>query len=331
MTAQRWAPVLTLDELYSAQRTLEGVAHRTPVMRSTTLDSLAGGRVFLKCESFQRSGSFKFRGAYTFLHRMPRSEVEKGVCTVSSGNHAQAVALAAKQLGLRAAVLMPDDAPAVKREATLHYGAEIVEYERLSRPQALAGEDFAAERGLPFVPAYDHPTIAAGAGTAVLELLEEVNQLDQLIAPIGGGGGISGYAAAVKRLFPACRVIGVEAAASAVTKRSLEAGRRIEVPLQPHIADGQMLTTPGEWTFEAMRSLLDDVVLVDDTEILTAMAFLFDRMKLVTEPSGAIAVAALLAGRASAAGGRTGVIISGGNVGLDRFVALMGAELNGRR
>ncbi|MFF6983698.1 pyridoxal-phosphate dependent enzyme [Streptomyces sp. NPDC008343] len=331
MSTQDCRPDLTLEDLHSARRMLEGVAHRTPVMRSSTLDDLVGGPVFLKCESFQRSGSFKFRGAYNFMSRMPRSVSRGGVCTVSSGNHAQAVALAARELGIPAAVLMPSDAPAVKRAATLAYGAEVVEYDRSAQPQAVAGAAFATDRDLPFVPAYDHPTIAAGAGTAALELIDEVGQLDLLIAPIGGGGGISGYASAVKVLNPACRVIGVEAEASAVTKRSLEAGRRLEVPLRPHLADGQMLTTPGKWTFEAMRRLVDDVVLVDDKQIVSAMAFLFDRMKLVTEPSGAIAVAALLAGRASAQEMRTGVVISGGNVGLDRFVSLTGAELSGKR
>ena len=218
---------------------------------------------------------------------------------------------------------MPEDAPAAKLAAVEGYGAEITTYDRYSKPQVEAGREFAAATGMTFVPAYDDPRIAAGAGTAALELLEDAGPLDVLVAPIGGGGGMSGYATVVKALHPDARVIGVEAAASAVTKRSLEAGERIRIPVPRHLADGQMLTQPGEWTFEVMRRLVDEIVLVSDDEILAAMAFLFDRLKLVTEPSGAIATAALLAGHVDPAGRRVGAIVSGGNVGLERFMSLM--------
>ena len=310
---------LTLDDVRAAARVLDGVAHRTPVMTSRTL----GASVHLKCESFQRGGAFKFRGAYHFVSTLSEEERARGVCAISSGNHAQAVALSARELGLRAAILMPEDAPTAKLAAVEGYGAEITTYDRYSKPQAQAGREFAEERGMTFVPAYDDPRIAAGAGTAALELLEDAGELDLLLAPIGGGGLMSGCATVVKALHPGARVVGVEAQASAVTKRSLAAGERIQIPVPRHLADGQMLTQPGEWTFAVMRELVDEIVLVGDDEILAAMAFLFDRLKLVTEPSGAIATAALLAGRVRLEDGRAGVLVSGGNVGLERFLDLM--------
>ena len=315
--------MLDLDQVRDAARLLDGVAHRTPVMTSRTLDAAVGGTVHLKCESFQRGGAFKFRGAFTFLSSLSDEERERGVCAISSGNHAQAVALSARELGLRAAILMPEDAPAAKLAAVEGYGAEITTYDRYSKPQVEAGREFTAATGMTFVPAYDDPRIAAGAGTAALELLEDAGPLDVLVAPIGGGGGMSGYATVVKALHPGARVIGVEAAASAVTKRSLEAGERIRIPVPRHLADGQMLTQPGEWTFQVMQALVDEIVLVSDDELLAAMAFLFDRLKLVTEPSGAIATAALLSGHVEPAGRRVGAIVSGGNVGLERFTSLM--------
>ena len=314
---------LPLDDVRAAARRLEGVAHRTPVMTSRTLDEAVGGSVFLKCESFQRGGAFKFRGAFNFLSTLSEAERERGVCAISSGNHAQAVALSARELGVRAAILMPEDAPAAKLAAVEDYGAEIETYDRYSMPQVQAGREFAERRQMTFVPAYDDPRIAAGAGTAALELLEDAGELDLLVAPIGGGGLMAGCASVVKALHPAARVIGVEAAASGVTAQSLEAGERIQIPVTRHLADGQMLTQPGEWTFAVMQELVDEIALVSDDEILLAMAFLFDRLKLVTEPSGAIATAALLARHVSLEGARAGVLISGGNVGLARFVDLM--------
>jgi threonine dehydratase len=314
---------LTLDDVRAAASVLEGVAHRTPVMTSRTLDAAVGGRIHLKCESFQRGGAFKFRGAYTFLAGLSRDELAGGVCAVSSGNHAQAVAIAARELGAPAAILMPEDAPAVKIEATAGYGAEIETYDRTSRPQDDAGRAFAARRGMTYVPAYDHPRIAAGAGTGALELLEQAGPVDVVVVPIGGGGLISGWATAIKALHPQTRVIGVEAAASGVTKLSLQAGRRVEITLAAHLADGQMLTTPGRFTFDVMRRLIDEVVLVTDEQILAAMAFLFDRLKLVTEPSGAITTAALLAGHVAPEGRRVAAVISGANVGADRFASLV--------
>jgi len=311
--------MLALEDVEAAARTLGGIAHRTPVMSSRTL----GEGVFLKCESFQRGGAFKFRGAYNFLSSLSDEERARGVCAISSGNHAQAVALSARELGVRAAILMPEDAPAAKLAAVEGYGAEITTYDRYSKPQVQAGREFTESTGMTFVPAYDDPRIAAGAGTAALELLELAGPLDLFVAPIGGGGLMAGCATVIKAANPATRVVGVEAQASAVTKRSLEAGERIQIDVPRHLADGQMLTTPGEWTFAVMRELVDEVVLATDDEILAAMGFLFDRLKLVTEPSGAICVAALLAGHVRAEGARVGAMVSGGNVGLARFLDLM--------
>jgi threo-3-hydroxy-L-aspartate ammonia-lyase len=313
--------MLTIGDVRAAAERLDGVAHRTPAMTSRTLDRAVGARVHLKCESFQRGGAFKFRGAYNFLCSLPPEERERGVCAVSSGNHAQAVAIAARELGTSAAILMPEDAPPVKLEATAGYGAEVVTYNRYETPPVVAGARFAEERGVTFVPAYDDPRIAAGAGTGALELLEDRGPFDVVVVPIGGGGAMSGWATVAKALQPTTRVVGVEHAANGATKRSLDAGERVTVELRPHLADGQMLTTPGEFTFEVMRRLVDEVVLVTDDEILAAMAFLFDRLKLVTEPSGATATAALLAGHVHATGD-VGALISGGNVGLRRFAEL---------
>jgi threonine dehydratase len=313
--------VLTIDDVRAAAARLDGVVHRTPVMTSRTLDAAVGARVLLKCESFQRGGAFKFRGAYTFLSSLSAEDRERGVCAVSSGNHAQAVAIAARELGIRAAILMPEDAPPVKLEATAGYGAEVVTYDRYGIPQMVAGLRFAEERGMTFVPAYDHPRIAAGAGTSALELVEDCGAPDVIVVPIGGGGVMSGWATVAKSFDPGTRVVGVEHAANGSTKRSLQAGHRVTVEVRPHLADGQMLTTPGEFTFEVMRRLVDEVVLVTDGEPRAAMAFLFDRLKLVTEPSGAAATAALLAGHVDPAGD-VAALISGGNVGLGRFADL---------
>ncbi|MDP9101121.1 MAG: threonine/serine dehydratase [Actinomycetota bacterium] len=312
-----------MTDLEAARDRLAGVARRTPVVTSRTLDALTGLTVLLKCENLQRTGSFKFRGAYNLISQLTPQDRSAGVCTISSGNHAQAVALSATLLGLRAQILMPADAPEAKVAATRSYGAEVVTYDRYSLPQVEAGRRFAETTGATFVSAYDDPRIWAGAATAAVELWEDAGPLDVLVAPIGGGGGICGYGAAVKARSPSVRVVGVESAASAVTRTSLAAGERVQVQITPHLADGQMLTTPGALTFPRMQSLVDDVVLVGDDEIVAAMVFLFDRLKLVAEPSGAIATAAVLAGGIGEPGQRVGVVISGGNVGARRFADLV--------
>ncbi|MFF4504254.1 threo-3-hydroxy-L-aspartate ammonia-lyase [Streptomyces sp. NPDC001401] len=317
-------PPVTLDTVRDAADRLKGVAHHTPVLRSRTLDELVGAEVFLKCENFQRVGAFKFRGAYNAASRLTPEQLARGIAAYSSGNHAQAVALAARELGTTAVIVMPEDAPRSKVDATVGYGAEIVTYDRYTQDRVAVGEALAAERGLALIPPYEHPHVMAGQGTAALELLEETGELDALIVPVGGGGLIAGSATAAKGLHTGIRVIGVEPEAGDDTKRSLEAGRRVSIPVPRTIADGQALDTPGELTFSVNRRLVDGIALVSDDEIRDAMRFAFERLKIVVEPSGATPLAALLAGRASALPRRIGVIVSGGNVDADRFARLCG-------
>ncbi len=316
--------MIAIADVRAAAARLDGVAHRTPVLRSRTLDARTGASVHLKAECLQRGGAFKFRGAYNMISSLPAAARRRGVAAYSSGNHAQAVAIAAGMLESTAVILMPQDTPAAKLDATRGYGAEVVTYDRYREDREALGAALAEERGLTLVPPYEHPAVMAGQGTAALELLEEVPDLDLLLAPVGGGGLIAGCATAAKALAPGIRVVGIEPEAGDDTRRSLAAGRRVRIETPRTIADGQQADIPGELTFAVNTRLLDGVELVSDADILAAMAFLFDRMKLVTEPSGASAVAALLAGRVRAPEGRIGVIVSGGNVGVARFCELLG-------
>ncbi|MEV0977159.1 threo-3-hydroxy-L-aspartate ammonia-lyase [Streptomyces sp. NPDC049915] len=319
------API-TLDDVRDAAERIKGVAHRTPVLRSRTLDERVGAEVFLKCENFQRVGAFKFRGAYNAASRLTPEQLERGIAAYSSGNHAQAVALAARELGTTAVIVMPEDAPPSKRAATEGYGAEIVTYDRYTGDRVALAEALAAERGLTLIPPYEHPHVMAGQGTAALELLEETGELDALVVPVGGGGLMAGSATAATGLRPGIRMIGVEPEAGDDTKQSLAAGRRIEIPVPRTLADGQALPTPGELTFSVNRRLVDDIALVTDDEIRQAMVFAFERLKIVLEPSGATPLAALLAGRAGTVPGRVGLILSGGNVDAERFSRIVRGE-----
>ncbi|MEW2298393.1 threo-3-hydroxy-L-aspartate ammonia-lyase [Streptomyces sp. NPDC006655] len=319
-------PPVTLRDVRDAAARIEGIAHRTPVLRSRTLDELVGAEVFLKCENLQRIGAFKFRGAYNAVSRLPAEQLAKGVAAYSSGNHAQAVALAARELGTTAVIVMPEDTPRAKLAATAGYGAEIVTYDRYTGDRVAIGEALAADRGLALVPPYEHPHVIAGQGTAALELIEEVGELDALVVPVGGGGLIAGSATAAKGLLPAIRIVGIEPEAGDDTKRSLEAGRRVSVPVPRTIADGQAADIPGELTFSVNRRLVDGVSLVSDDQIRDAMRFAFERLKTVLEPSGASGLAALLARRMAPLPRRIGVILSGGNVGAERFAELFAAR-----
>ncbi|MEU8590058.1 threo-3-hydroxy-L-aspartate ammonia-lyase [Streptomyces sp. NPDC048664] len=314
---------VTAEDVREAAARIEGVAHRTPVLRSRTLDELVGAQVFVKCENFQRGGSFKFRGAYNAASRLTAEQRAKGIAAYSSGNHAQAIALAARELGTTAVILMPEDTPRAKIEATAGYGAEIVTYDRYTGDRTAIGQALAAERGLALIPPYEHPHVIAGQGTAALELLEEAGELDALVVPVGGGGLLAGSAIAAKAAVPGIRVLGVEPEAGDDTKRSLELGRRVSIPVPRTIADGQAAETPGELTFSVNRELVDGIALVDDAQILDATRFAFDRMKIVVEPSGATGLAALLAHRIDPLPARIGVVVSGGNIGAERFAALI--------
>ena len=315
--------MISFDDVRSAADRLAGVAHRTPVARSRTLDARVGAAVFLKCENLQRVGAFKFRGAYNAVSRLTAEQLARGIAAYSSGNHAQAVALAARSLGSTAVIVMPADTPASKLAAVTGYGAEIITYDRYTGDREALGRELAESRGLTLIPPYEHPHVMAGQGTAALELLEETGELDALVVPVGGGGLMAGSATAAKALYPGLRMIGVEPEAGDDTKRSLAAGERVAVPVARTIADGQAAAIPGELTFAVNRRLVDDIALVSDDEIRAAMRFAFDRLKLVMEPSGASGLAALLAGKVPALPARVGVIISGGNVDTARFAELV--------
>jgi threonine dehydratase len=307
-------PVIELADVLAAAERIAGVAHRTPVLTSRTL----GDGIFLKAECFQRAGAFKFRGAYNKLSTLPAG---RDVIAYSSGNHAQAVALAARLRGVHATIVMPEDAPAAKLEATRGYGAAVVTYDRWTESREELGERLAEERGLELVKPYDDPLIMAGQGTTALELLDDVPELDALVVPVSGGGLIAGCATVVAALSPRTRVVGVEPAAGDDHARSRAAGARVRIDVPRTIADGLGAPEPGELTWQVNSELVDEFVTVEDAEIVEAMRFLFDRLKVVVEPSGAAGVAALLQGRLP--GGRVGIVLSGGNVGAARFAELL--------
>ncbi|MPZ68861.1 MAG: pyridoxal-phosphate dependent enzyme [Actinobacteria bacterium] len=318
--------MIELDNLRSAARRLEDVAHRTPVLTSRTLNEAAGAQVFLKAENLQRGGAFKIRGAYNKISQLTPEELSRGIAAFSSGNHAQAVALSARLVGTKATILMPEDAPPSKLDATRAYGSEVITYDRYTQNRTELGLALSAERGLTLVHPYDDPDIIAGQGTVALELLEEVPDLDVLLVPVGGGGLISGCSIAMSAVGrPGAVIVGVEPAAGDDTKQSLAAGHRVTIEVPRTIADGQQVETPGAITFEIVQRNVDQIDLVTDAEIVGAMAFLFERMKIVVEPSGACALSALLAGHLEeiADGKKVGVILSGGNIGIERFVGLL--------
>jgi threonine dehydratase len=288
-----------------------------------TLDALAGAEVFVKAENLQRVGAFKFRGAYNAISRLSPQQLERGIAAYSSGNHAQAVALAARELGSTAVIVMPADTPRSKLDAVAGYGAEIITYDRYTGDREAIGAKLAADRGLALIPPYEHEHVIAGQGTAALELIEEVGELDALVVPVGGGGLIAGSATAAKGLLPDIRVVGVEPEAGDDTKRSLEAGERVAIAVPRTIADGQAASIPGELTFSINKRLVDEIVLVSDDEIRDALRFAVDRLKLVMEPSGATGIAALLTGKLQPVPARIGVIVSGGNVGAARLAELL--------
>lgn len=305
---------MTLDDVRAAAQRLDGVAHRTPVVTSRTLDELTGATVFLKCENLQRMGAFKFRGAYNRLAQLTDGERVAGVVAYSSGNHAQGVALAARLLGLKATIVMPHDAPASKVAATRGYGAEIVVYERGREDRAEVAGRIAAERGSPIVPPFDDADVVAGQGTVALELFEQAGKLDVLVAPLGGGGLLSGSAVVARGLGYDTEIWGVEPEAGDDFAQSLQAGRPVEIAVPKTIADGLQTQRPGDVTFAVLTEAGARVATVSDAELRDAVRFAFERLKLVIEPSGAAGIAALLSGKVLVRGQSVGVIVSGGNV-----------------
>lgn len=307
---------INFDDITQAAARIAGVANRTPVLQSRTANAMTGAALFFKCENFQRMGAFKFRGAYNALAQFSPEQKKRGVCAFSSGNHAQGIALSAKILGMPAAIVMPQDSPAVKLAATRGYGAEVITYDRYTEDRLAIGQKLANERGMILIPPYDHAHVMAGQGTAALELLQEVGQLDTLIVCLGGGGLISGCAVAAKHLNPKIRVIGVEPEAGNDAQQSKAAGKIIKIDTPKTIADGAQTQFVGQLTFPVIQSLVDEIVTVSDAQLIEAMRFASSRMKMVIEPTGGLAMAAAMQGAVDVTGQRVGIIISGGNVEL---------------
>ena len=315
-------PVSYADVEAAAAR-LEGIAHRTPVMTSRTADGRADAKLFFKCENLQRGGAFKFRGAYNAISTLTDGQRRRGVIAYSSGNHAQAVALAGRLQGVATTIVMPKDAPEAKVRATKEYGGEVIFYDRYteSREEICAG--LAAKRGLTVIPPYDHPQVIAGQGTAARELLQTIGELDVLLVSLGGGGLLGGTALAAKALSPNCRVIGVEPEAGNDGQQSFRAGRVIHIPVPRSIADGALTTYIGERNFPIIRALVHDVVTVRDEMLIEAMRFFAERMKIVVEPTGCLGAAAAFSRQYHRPGERVGVLISGGNIDLARYAELL--------
>ena len=315
------ASLPTFADVESAARQIAGVAHKTPVATSRTVNARTGAQVFFKCENLQRGGAFKFRGGYNALSRLSPDERRRGVVTFSSGNHAQAIALAGQVLDIPRVIVMPSDAPEVKRIATQGYGGEVVQYDREREDREAIGRRLASERGLTLIPPFDHPHIIAGQGTAARELIEEVGQLDFLFVPCGGGGLLSGSAIAARALSPDCRVVGVEPAAGDDATRSFKTKKLVTVHNPKTVADGARTPSLGSLTFPLVLQYVSDMTTVEDAPLLKTMFYLWERMKLVVEPTGALGAAAVLEGSTDLRGARVGVILSGGNVDLSQVGA----------
>ena len=310
-------------DIQSAAARLAGTAHRTPVATSRTANQRTGAELFFKCENLQRMGAFKFRGAYNALSQFTPEQRRAGVVAFSSGNHAQAIALSGRLLGIPATIVMPNDAPLMKVDATRGYGAEVQLYNRYKEDREAIGRQLADERGMTLIPPFDHPHVMAGQGTAALELIEDAGSLDVLLVCVGGGGLISGCAVAAKHALPQCRVIGVEPEAGSDVQQSLRRGEIVHIDVPQTIADGAQTQAPGRFTFPVIRALVDDVLTVTDRQLVLTMRFFAERMKMVVEPTGCLAAAAVLEGMLDVRGLRVGIIISGGNIDVDRYAELL--------
>jgi threonine dehydratase len=313
----------TYADVVDAAARLEGHAHRTPVLTSRTADAELGAQVYFKCENFQRMGAFKFRGAFNALSKFDAEQRKAGVVAFSSGNHAQAIALSARLLGMPATIVMPHDAPASKVAATRGYGGEVVVYDRYREDREAIGRRLAGEHGMTLIPPYDHADVIAGQGTAAKELFDEVGPLDALFVCLGGGGLLSGSALSTRALSPGCKLYGVEPEAGNDAQQSLRRGTIVRIETPKTIADGAQTQSLGDLTFEIIRRDVDDVLTATDAELVHCMRFFAARMKMVVEPTGGLALAAARRMKAELAGRKVGVLISGGNVDLDRFSALM--------
>jgi threonine dehydratase len=314
----------SFEDVERAARRIAGIAHRTPVMTSRAADERAGATLFFKCENLQRAGAFKFRGACNAITSLDAERRRRGVVAYSSGNHAQAMALASQLQGVPATIIMPLDAPAMKVAATKGYGAEVVTYDRYTEDREAIGRRLAEGRGLTLIPPYDHPDVIAGQGTAVKELIEETGPLDMLLVCLGGGGLLAGSALSAAALSPGCSVIGVEPEAGDDGRRSFLSGQIVRIDVPRSIADGALTTHLGQLTFPIIRARVADIVTVSDEELVAAMRFFAERMKIVVEPTGCLAAAAAFSGRVSIKGKRVGVVLSGGNVDLKSLAGFLG-------
>ena len=313
----------TYDDVVAAAARLDGHAHRTPALRSRTADALVGAELIFKCENFQRSGSFKFRGAFNALSQLAPAARRAGVVAFSSGNHAQAIALSAKLLGIPATIVMPHDTPAIKLAATRGYGAEVVIYDRFTEDREAIGRRLAAERGMTLIPPFNHPHVIAGQGTATKELIEDTGPLDYLFVCMGGGGLVSGSALAARALSPRCKIYGVEPEAGNDGQQSFRSGAIVHIATPKTIADGAQTQHMGELTFAIVRRELEDVVTVTDAQLVEALRFFAERMKMVVEPTGCLSFAAVRHAGVPVRGKRVGIVISGGNVDLARYAELL--------
>jgi threo-3-hydroxy-L-aspartate ammonia-lyase len=313
----------TYQEVQAAAARIEGHAHQTPVITSRTVDEEFGARVFFKCENLQRMGAFKFRGAFNALSRFDERQRKAGVVAFSSGNHAQAIALSARILGIPSTIVMPHDAPAAKVAATKGYGGQVVSYDRYTEDREQVGRELAERHGLTLVPPYDHPDVIAGQGTAAKELFEQVGELDAFFVCLGGGGLLAGSALATRALSPRCKLYGVEPEAGNDGQQSFRSGAIVHIDTPRTIADGAQTQHLGNLTFPIIRRDVDDILTVSDAQLVERMAFAFTRMKLVIEPTGCLGFAAALAMKEQLKGQRVGILVSGGNVDLERFCSLV--------
>jgi threonine dehydratase len=313
----------TFTDVLSAAKRLDGVAHRTPVLQSSTLNAQMQAQVFIKCENFQRMGAFKFRGGFNALSRLSAAQKQAGVVAYSSGNHAQALALSARILQMPATIFMPHDAAPSKLAATQGYGALVIGYDRYSEDASALAAQLAQDKGMTFIPPFDHPDVLSGQGTAALELFEEVGELDALFVCLGGGGLLSGSALSAKAKSPQCKIYGVEPEAGNDVQQSFRQGERIRIPTPITIADGAQTPMVGAITFELIKKLVDDIHTVSDAQLIETMRFYAERMKMVVEPTGCLSLAAAVQSKESLKGQRVGVIISGGNIDMTRFAQLL--------
>lgn len=314
----------TYADVEAAAKRLEGFANRTPVNTSRTLNERLGAEVFFKCENFQRMGAFKFRGAFNALSKFTPEQRQGGVVAFSSGNHAQGIALSAKLLGMPATIVMPQDAPALKVAATRGYGATVVMYDRYKEDREAIGRDLAQKHGMTLIPPYDHPDVMAGQGTAARELFDEVGPLDVLLAPLGGGGLLSGTALSTRALAPRCQLYGVEPEAGNDGQQSFRSGSIVHIDTPKTIADGAQTQHLGQYTFPIIQRDVNDILTASDAQLVEAMRFFAERMKMIVEPTGALPLAAALQIKDQLEGKRVGIIISGGNVDISWFCELMG-------